>query len=130
MIIIQARPPNFEKIAAEFPQAFRSDVMFCYGDKIYFPSGARISDSIMAHEKVHSDRQGNNPEAWWDQYIADIKFRFDEELLAHKKEYQVECGELTRNQRRIALRQIAQRLSSKLYGSMVSIDEAKRLLLS
>jgi hypothetical protein len=45
---------------------------------------------ILAHEACHSiqHEQQFGPEAWWDQYLADKRFRFEQELQAHRIEYQ------------------------------------------
>lgn len=129
MKIVTARPPNFDKVAAAFKDAARPGVIFCYGDTIYNPSGNKLSDSLIAHENVHSARQGKDPDGWWGRYIADPQFRFIEELLAHRVEYAVASRGMTRNQRRQCLRPIARRLSSSLYGGLVSPDQAKLLIL-
>lgn len=129
MKIVNSRPPNFEKVAAAFKGAHSPGVIFCYGDTIYHPGGGPLSASLIAHENVHSARQGKDPEGWWDRYIADPQFRFIEELLAHRIEYAVASKGMTRNQRRQCLRPIARRLSSSLYGGLVSPDQAKLLIL-
>lgn len=129
MKILKARPPNFDKIAAAFKGAERPGVIFCYGDTIYNPTGGTLSASIIAHEATHSARQGKGPGGWWDRYIADPQFRFVEELLAHRVEYAAATKGMTRNQRRQCLRPIARRLSSSLYGGLVSPEQAKLLIL-
>lgn len=128
MRIITARPPNYAKILAALPAAANPTVMFCYGDAIYNPSGQGISEELLAHEGMHSRRQGDDPESWWDRYLASAKFRFDEELLAHAEEYRV-CGlGRGRQERRRTLAQIAHRLAGPLYGRIASIDRAKQLI--
>lgn len=129
MKMVKAYPPNFAKIREAFPTASRMHgVIFCYGDTVYNPGGVTLYEPILAHEAVHSRQQGKSPEAWWDRYIAEPKFRFDQELEAHREEYQVAGRSLTRNQRRQLLRGLAHRLSGPLYGKMVTKDEASRLI--
>ncbi len=130
MKIVDAYPPNIDKIAAALPGARRKGVLFTYGPVIYAPHGVRVSPALKAHEGVHSKRQAEiGAEQWWDQYITDKQFRFHEELLAHRAEYDWWRTFRAANRRRMALYDIAQRLSSDLYGSIVSRHEATCLLI-
>jgi len=122
------RPPNFDQIAAVFPSARKTGIIFCYGDVIYVSSNTPLSEPLVAHETMHSTRQDTiGVEQWWHRYLHDTSFRFEEELLAHSAEYKAfaDCG---RNERRAALKTIAQRLSSPLYGSMVTKAKASTML--
>ena len=70
------------------------------------------------HEAVHGIRQKEfGVEDWWDRYIEDKAFRYHEEMLAHRAEYlsMIRDGS-NRNMRRMALKQVAKRLASPLYG--------------
>lgn len=131
MLEVFSRPPNFAEIDAEFNVA-GLPVLFCYGDTIYNPSRVGISPSLRAHEAVHSRRQGGNVEGWWRRYIAEPAFRLDEEIPAHVEEYKKFCSDNTegqgRNARRMALHQIAKRLSSKLYGGLIRYDAARKII--
>lgn len=129
MKIIKGWPPNAAKIRAAFPN-LPSDVMLCYGDAVYVPDGGRVSPSLQAHERVHSVRQGRDPEGWWDRYIKDRVFRFNEELAAHKIEYAIACRTASGIEaRRAILNAIAERLSGPLYGRMASFEVAKDMIL-
>lgn len=105
-------------------------VVFCYGDTVYNPKGDKLFEPIIAHEEVHSRQQKDcgGPEAWWDRYIAEPKFRFDQELEAHREEYRVASMHLPRNHRRRVLRGLSERLAGPLYGKMVTKHEAARLI--
>ena len=105
----------------------KEGVIFTYGDRIYNPSGVEISKPLLIHESTHSQRQGDDPDNWWVNYIEFAEFRLVEELLAHRAEYEA-FKQYGRNQRRTALQQIANRLSSPLYGNMMSFKEAKKVL--
>lgn len=130
--VVRAKPPLFLDIVAAFPRAAFAGVVFSWGSKtIYYPSPlGPLPASILAHEAVHGARQDKmGIEAWWLRYIADPPFRLAEEIPAHAAEYLSVCGGgASRNQRRQALQQIAKRLSSKLYGALVTIDQAKELI--
>lgn len=124
MKIIAAYPPNYAEIKAAFGAVVcRPGVIFTYGKAIYCPSG-RVTPQLVAHEHVHSLRQGDDPEGWWRRYISDRAFRLAEEIPAHQAEYRAH-GLLSRNLRRFTLATIAKRLSSPLYGSLISFEDAK-----
>lgn len=100
------------------PAARRPGVVFTYGDKIFVPSGKQLTHSLKVHEAVHSIRQQElGVDFWWDRYLTDWRFRYNEELVAHQAEYRdLLRGYPNRNQRRMALKMVAQRLASPLYG--------------
>ena len=117
-IIYGQLPPNITAICAAIPEARRPGVIFAYGDKIYVPSGKELEHHLKVHEAIHCIRQRElGVEFWWSKYLTDLRFRYQEELVAHAAEYDSRIrGNLNRNQRRAALKMIAQRLASPLYG--------------
>jgi len=67
--------------------------------------------------------------AWWEKYLADDRFRFDEEVPAHIAEYaHIYEGTPKRALRRLHLSDIAERLAGPLYGRLTSKEAAMRLL--
>jgi hypothetical protein len=120
MKIVKALPPNFAAIKAAFNPP--SDSLYCYGKTIFNPGGDPISTSLIIHESVHSRRQGEKVEEWWEKYIGDPRFRLDEEVLAHRAEY------LFLRSRNKNADYVIERLCSPLYGSMISRDEAAKLV--
>lgn len=129
-IVYGERPPNFDKILAVFPLAMSPSVIFAYGDKIFVPGGKEIPPEILAHERVHCERQlMMGVEAWWDRYLIDPRFRYEEELLAHQVEYSFLRGLYPGQARKKSiLKHVAGKLSSRLYGAMVSLEQAKKAL--
>lgn len=132
MRIICERPPNFDDIVKVFPMADNPGIIFAYWNTIYNPSGGEIPIPLKKHEAVHCVRQGETEAGtieWWDKYLKDIEFRYEEELLAHRAEYQ-SCVDLAphRNARRKALKHIASKLASPLYGPMVTVKKARMVL--
>lgn len=117
-IIYGQFPPNIVEICAAIPSARRPGVIFAYGDKIYVPSGNVLEHHLKVHEAVHCIRQKElGVDFWWSKYLTDLRFRYYEELLAHRAEYRSRIeGQPNRNQRRTALKMIAMRLASPLYG--------------
>lgn len=129
MKVAVARPPNFERIAAVFPRAGNPGVIFAFGDTIFNPSGGEITPALFAHEGVHGERQGSDPEAWWERYLADKAFRLAEEIPAHQAEYRTFCAQgHGRTERRRYLAIIAGRLASPLYGHLIGFAEAKEVI--
>jgi N-acetyl-anhydromuramyl-L-alanine amidase AmpD len=87
-VIIVDRPPNFDQVLAAFPRADQPGVLFAYYPNIHNPSGIVVPPALVAHEEVHLHRQRDaGPIRWWDQYLTDTEFRYNEELLAHVAEF-------------------------------------------
>lgn len=125
--VIDARPPNYDAIAAVLPRAAEPGVMFAYDGKVYFPGGrGPLTRELDAHERVHIERQAGDVAGWWKQYLEDPTFRYAEELLAHRAEYNTYCRRHVNPVKRAqALRMIAKRLVSPLYGAGdVTLEEA------
>lgn len=133
MRIVVGRPPNYEEIVAKFPLASTRGVIFTYGDAIYAPSGGTVSPSLRAHEGAHAERQGRHkggPDGWWRDYLEQQDFRFVEELVGHRAEYRQFCAsEPDRERRAQMLHMVATRLASPLYGSLVTVREARGAIL-
>lgn len=127
MKIIAKRPPNYADILAVFPGASGSGVIFAYAPDIYAPGG-QVPAQLIAHEEVHIQRQQDiGVENWWALYLTDAKFRYDEELLAHRAEYRhMISADTSRQVRRSALKIVAKKLCAPLYGSMVTVQQAMK----
>jgi hypothetical protein len=122
MKISHERPPNWEKIVKVFPDlAQRKGVLFCHGPVIYNPDKVVIKPQLVKHEEAHSERQGADPEAWWNKYLTDPSFRYHEELIAHRVEWLAYCKRhYGASDRQKYLSLIADRLASPLYGEVIS----------
>lgn len=130
--IVQTRPPNYAAILAVFPSAQKPGVIFSYYPNIHYLGGTELPPELVAHEEVHLFRQRQKGvEAWWGQYLTDPTFRYNEEILAHRIEYQhLASSASCRQMRRQALKRTSQRLSSALYGGMVSSKKAAEDIMS
>ena len=114
-------------------------VIFAWGDTIYNPEGVPLSKELHAHEEIHGARQlAHLPddehlagvEGWWQRYIADAGFRLLEEIPAHHAEYRAFCKRHAgTSARQNALRAIASKLASPLYGGLVSTGAAVDMVL-
>jgi len=138
MKILDAEPPNIDEIDAAFHVRGKA-VIYAYGDCVYAPGGRGVSPSLQAHERIHCERQLVHPGGvigWWRAYIADPKFRLDEEILAHRAEFKWWKKQPNtdrpvdgfRSARLYHLTHIASRLASSLYGNIIGAAEAKRLI--
>lgn len=131
MNVVPTYPPNYEKIAKRFDIKGRHGIIFTYGTTIYNPSRIEISPDLFAHERVHSVRQGKiegGPEAWWNAYCDRAEFRLQEELLAYKEQWRFAQENYPRAQRRGLLDHISKALAGPMYGNMMSVKEAKRMI--
>lgn len=126
-IIYRSLPPNYDKIIAAIPAARRMDAVFCYGQTVHVVGNRRLAPEILVHETVHAHQQ-INPEEWWDRYLVDKKFRLQQEIEAHRREYSARIDGKGRSERRSALAEISKRLASSFYGGIISKDEARLLI--
>lgn len=131
MNIIKSRPPNYQEILAVFPMASMPGVIFAYAPDIYAPMGD-VPPPLIDHEKVHIARQKEiGVDEWWRRYLSDSAFRYHEELLAHRAEYQhLVAAAPSRSARRANLRIVAKRLISPLYGKLITVDQAMKDILA
>ena len=91
---ISQKPPPIYKLAQEkFGVDFNKGVVFTYGDTIHVANG-RLSPDLLVHELTHVEQQQNFPggkEAWWELYLKDEKFRFNQEIKAYQAQYKKVC---------------------------------------
>jgi hypothetical protein len=124
MKIIDKKPPFFWVLKIFFPFAsWEGGVIVTYGKKVYCRFS--LDNTLIAHEGTHV-RQQKFPLLWWIRYVLDIKFRFAQELEAHRNEYRAVEG--SRNYKHDKLQLIADRLASELYGNLCTKQEAIRLI--
>lgn len=129
--MIHGQCPMHDEITAFFNIPLGQAVIFSWGDAIYNPTGAKISKMLHAHEEIHSARQGKSEAdvlMWWRRYMADPLFRYDEELPAHVAEYHAYCKRHGSGRVQF-LDKVAERLSSPLYGSIVTYEMARSAII-
>ncbi len=129
--IVLDYPPMYDDISKRFGLRPSEPVCFSWGGKIYNPTGLILSPEIVEHESIHGQRQGGRDQGirdWWQRYIQDRWFRREEEVLAHRVEYEWLLRYGNRQQRKSALPATAEKLSSPLYGEMISLAQAKAIL--
>jgi hypothetical protein len=124
--VVNLFPPNYQQINTAF-KVRGKPVIFCFGAQIYNPMRINVSPALHAHESVHSAQQGSDPRVWWDRYIADKAFRLEQEIPAHQAEvrhWADNCGGVSEP----CIAEIAERLSSPLYGNIIDYPAAYRLM--
>lgn len=123
-------PPNIDEIRAKFPLTGRE--IFAWDGVIYNPGGGEITPWLEAHEAVHFEQQAavGGPENWWRRYIDSAEFRYEQELEAHRMEYQVFSLGKSRPMRRAFLKMLAKRLSSPMYGGVASYEKARKEIMA
>lgn len=130
--IKEEKPPVYNQIAKTFGNDL-SQAIFTYGDTIYNPNKFKIADHIIEHEKIHMAQHKvypGGPEAWWDKYLADSKFRLDQEAKAYGRQYAFCCSKgIGRQEKRAILKGLAKILSGQLYDRVIGLEEAKKLIL-
>jgi len=127
-------PPNIDRIREALPVP--DGAIFAYDHTIYYPWGNSLPPELIAHEEVHFEQQDKfredkrgGVEAWWEEYLTNVLFRYKMELEAHRVEHKVFCRfNRDRNVRARHLDTIAGRLSSAMYGGIVTKPEALKAI--
>lgn len=126
--IVKAFPPNADEIWAAFNPPH--GVVIAYGDTIYAPHlESELPGHLVIHEETHfaQQRAVGGPEAWWRRYIDDPQFRLEQELEAYRAQY-ASIAALPRAQRRELLAHICKSLAGRMYGGLVTKDQARALV--
>lgn len=120
-------PPNIKDIRRAFP--LTGNEIFAWDGIIYAPRGG-VSPALVEHEEVHfrQQRAHGGPEKWWARYIADPAFRLEMETPAHIVEYRFYAEIHGRKARRLYLDVLARRLSSPMYGGLITKKAARSLI--
>jgi hypothetical protein len=125
MKVIRAYPPNFSELAKVFPIKGKPGILYAWGDRLYNPSGVKVTPWILAHEETHGSQQMHfGLDEWWWNYINKADFRRIEEVLAHRYEWLAYSGP----DPDAYLDMMSKRLSSPLYGRLLTYDAARRAI--
>lgn len=127
MKIVIGKPPVWNNVCNAF-QINPGITLFTYGDAIYNPGGAQITDDLMIHEQVHGKQQKHNDDEaalWWGKYLRDPEFRLSQELEAYAEQYKFLCRKIQNKQQRFEIvKRMATILSGPLYGNCISFGSA------
>jgi len=124
--IIKDFPPNYEAICEAFPIVRqRKGTIFTYGDACYVPYGGVLTYHLRIHELTHVRQQEKiGVVEWWNRYLIDHQFRLTQEAEAYGRQYRA----MTKMEKVNNFHRIASDLASPMYGSIVTVDEAKQLI--
>jgi len=131
MNIVLEPPPNAAEIEKVFPGVTKGfkPIIFCYGRSIYNPAKIVIPVQLIAHEAVHALQQDTyGLDEWWDDYLEYPPFRLHQETAAHKIEAEAYREHSNRAMYRTYRKEVARRLASPLYGSLVSVKKAMEMI--
>ena len=125
--VVNDWPPNIDEIRAALPEVSERNI-FAYDGKIFNPGGGKLGQELHAHEAVHFKQQAAiGVESWWAAFLNDEVFRLAQEIPAHKAEYRTFCKyNRDRNEQARFLRTLGQRLSSPMYGGIITANEAMK----
>lgn len=120
------KPPVWDRLEKTFGVKWGGSICVAYKDTIYHSQP--LDPSVIVHEQVHLSRQ-KDPDQWWESYFRDSKFRFGEELLAYRAQYQY-LKETIKDRNELARHwyRLAGDLSGTMYGNCVSHREALKLI--
>jgi len=111
MIISNDFPPIWPQLQQTFPGLEKFKPIVTYGDTIYNPYNVHIDPALEFHEQTHAQRQGFTPQHWWANYLISPEFRFQEELIAYRAQYQYAKAHYNRKDVRTTLDHISTALS-------------------
>lgn len=125
--IVTEFPPNYAELRARFNPG--PGTVYAWGDTIYSPHAADLPADIVAHEEVHfaQQRACGGPSAWWARYIAEPRFRLEQEVEAYRVQWSM-IRDMPRPERRARLAHICKALASGMYGSLVTKEQARQLI--
>ncbi len=133
MKILSEQPPKhiLEMILKAGMQPTQNTV-YTYGDTIFVPHGhTDLENHLIHHEEVHMKQQGSNPDAWWSRYMTDIYFRIEQEVEAYGAQYAFLCKIVKdRNRRNMIALDLARILSSPIYGSVITREDARKMIIN
>lgn len=120
------KPLNQFPLMARYKKVFpiTEHTIIAYDEIIYCNSD--LPNHLIVHENTHFKQQkevGLNK--WVDMYLTNDNFRLNQEIEAYKNQ----LASISDRNRRTKIRLICARdLSSPLYGSIININEAVKIL--
>lgn len=126
-------PPIYEKVEKAFNLKGKKP-LFAYDGVIYNPHAGIVDDFIVVHEEVHFAQQNKHPkgvDGWWNDYIENKHFRFEQELEAFRAQYKALVAVVKdRNYLDRYVTMLADELSGPLYGNLIGKRGAAKIIKS
>lgn len=123
-------PPKhiYDECVKRFGVKFETGTIFTYGDKVH--AYRPIDEDLYVHELTHIEQQKEyGAELWWKKYLADEQFRLEQEIEAYKNQMQYAKDNYNAKARKKLLKHIVECLSGKMYGNIISKEEAEKLFI-
>lgn len=128
MKLSDRKPEIYQKCHDKFGVEWDKGIIITYGDTVYTKNPALVSPDLVVHESTHiRQQQEMGPEAWWDLYLKDKKFRLSQELEAYRNQIAYIRKNYTRKTRRYLELKLASDMAT-LYGNMCTKEEALEML--
>jgi len=128
MKLSKEKPAIYDRCHAAFGVEWDAGLIIAYGDTIHCKFD--LGEQQLEHEKTHINQQRyEGVDNWWNKYFNDPQFRLSQEVEAYRNEYAWVKRHVNDRNRCYKLRyEMAKFLSGFMYGSLVSRDEAMRLI--
>lgn len=123
---MEIKPQSEFPLLKEFQKHFQTTkyTIFAYDDTIY--TNNYLSDDLLVHEKTHLIQQKRDGLKYWTRnYLESPHYRLQQELESYKEQLK---SIKDRNHRAKIRVESAKVLSSELYGSIVTYENALKLL--
>ena len=120
------KPQSEFPLLRRYQEVFETNpyTIFAYDKVIY--CDYELPEHLEIHERRHLIRQQKmGVDEWVERYLTDTQFRLNEEVIAYKEQLESVKNRSARHRLRI---QCAADLASSLYGNIITLDEAMRLL--
>lgn len=131
MKISTEKPPIYDRLEDVFGKGlWDQGVLITYGDTVHCKSGG-MSQDLRVHEQLHIDRQAVYPggkDAWWDRYLTDPKFRFEEELASYQAQAEYIRKNVPNRRKQFEKLDWIRRCISEKYDGIVTYAEACELI--
>jgi len=123
--------PYWFKVKKKFKLTFEQmgNIVFTHGDTIYASKPLDMPFHLVAHEITHVFQQTKmGAKEWWKKYLEDEDFRLVQEIEAYQQQYKVAKAK-NEATAALVLAKIAEDLSSEIYGNMIDVEAAKKLIV-
>jgi len=133
MQINTQQPPEhiYKPCKEKFGIDFDRGTIFTVGEDIHIKNPDKLSQDLLAHELVHIIQQQEiGADNWWERYLEDDAFRLEQEIEAYGEQYRYAQEKYNRQQRRLLLKEMSENLSGKMYGNLLSKEQAKELIMN
>lgn len=123
--ISTTKPPVWDTLTELYSVSWENTAV-AYGDTIH--AKYKLPPEVIEHERVHLEQQGHTKQGaafWWERYLADEVFRYEQELQAYRAEYRyIKVHAKDRNKPAREAHRLAKQLSGTMYGGIVTYSEA------